>query len=44
DIYLLEANTLPGMTASSLVPKSAMAVGISFPELLEIILSDAMAK
>jgi D-alanine-D-alanine ligase-like ATP-grasp enzyme len=42
DIYLLEANTLPGMTASSLVPKSAKAIGISFPELLEIIIRDAL--
>lgn len=41
-IYLLEANTLPGMTASSLVPKSAKAIGISFPELLEIIINDAL--
>lgn len=29
----LEANTLPGMTATSLVPKSAAAAGIDFPEL-----------
>jgi D-alanine-D-alanine ligase len=42
EIYLLEANTLPGMTASSLVPKSAKAIGIDFPELLEIIIQDAM--
>lgn len=40
EIFLLEANTLPGMTASSLVPKSAKALGISFPELLEIIIRD----
>jgi len=43
EIYLLEANTLPGMTASSLVPKSAKAIGIDFPELLEIIINDALA-
>jgi len=42
-IYLLEANTLPGMTASSLVPKSAKAIGIDFPGLLEIIIEDALA-
>ena len=29
----LEANTLPGMTETSLVPKSAAACGIDFPEL-----------
>ncbi|MCF7832388.1 MAG: D-alanine--D-alanine ligase [Candidatus Marinimicrobia bacterium] len=43
DIYLLEANTLPGMTASSLVPKSAKAIGIDFPELLTIIIEDALS-
>ncbi|HUU45046.1 MAG TPA: D-alanine--D-alanine ligase [Acidobacteriota bacterium] len=32
--YCLEINTLPGMTALSLLPKAALAVGISFPELL----------
>ncbi|MCK4812980.1 MAG: D-alanine--D-alanine ligase [Candidatus Marinimicrobia bacterium] len=42
EIYLLEANTLPGMTATSLVPKSAKALGIGFPELLEIIIEDAL--
>lgn len=31
----LEANTLPGMTATSLVPKSAAAAGMSFPELVD---------
>jgi len=34
-IYCLEANTLPGMTATSLLPQSAAAVGIGFPELCE---------
>jgi D-alanine-D-alanine ligase len=33
DLWVLEANTLPGMTATSLLPQSAAAVGISFPEL-----------
>ncbi|MDY4919512.1 MAG: D-alanine--D-alanine ligase [Phascolarctobacterium sp.] len=39
--YVLEANTVPGMTATSLVPKAAAAVGISFPELCERILLSA---
>lgn len=30
---LLEVNTVPGMTATSLVPKAAAAVGIDFPQL-----------
>ncbi|GAA5130099.1 D-alanine--D-alanine ligase [Luteolibacter yonseiensis] len=31
--FVLEANTIPGMTATSLLPKSAAAAGIPFPEL-----------
>ena len=33
--WCLEANTLPGMTATSLLPQSAAACGISFAELCE---------
>jgi D-alanine-D-alanine ligase len=36
--YCLEVNTLPGMTATSLVPKMAKAVGISFEQLIERII------
>jgi D-alanine-D-alanine ligase len=36
--YCLEVNTLPGMTSTSLVPKMAKAVGISFEELIEKII------
>lgn len=39
--YVLEANTVPGMTGTSLVPKMAAAMGISFPELCEMILLGA---
>lgn len=31
--WCLEANTLPGMTGNSLLPKAARAAGLSFPEL-----------
>ena len=34
-LFCLEVNTLPGMTATSLMPQSAAAVGIGFPELCE---------
>ena len=34
-LFCLEANTLPGMTATSLLPKGAAAVGIDFPELCD---------
>lgn len=35
--FVLEANTIPGMTETSLLPKSAAASGISFPELCKTI-------
>lgn len=37
--YFLEINTLPGMTPTSLVPQEAAAVGISYGELCEKILT-----
>jgi D-alanine-D-alanine ligase len=39
--YLLEVNTIPGMTETSLVPKIADSAGISFEELVERILFGA---
>jgi D-alanine-D-alanine ligase len=42
--YILEINTLPGMTATSLVPKIAAGLGIPFPELCERILDSAALK
>lgn len=39
--FILEINTVPGMTSTSLVPKAAQAVGITFTELCEAILSTA---
>lgn len=35
EIYLLETNTIPGMTATSLLPQAAVAAGMSFTELLD---------
>ncbi|MCP3702514.1 MAG: D-alanine--D-alanine ligase, partial [Alteromonas sp.] len=37
--YLLEANTVPGMTEKSLVPKAAKVAGLTFDELVLSILS-----
>ncbi len=34
EFYVLEANTVPGMTSHSLVPKAAEAVGLDFPRLV----------
>jgi D-alanine-D-alanine ligase len=39
--YLLEMNTSPGMTSHSLVPKSALAAGITYPQLCLMLLADA---
>ncbi|MGL4913940.1 MAG: D-alanine--D-alanine ligase [Romboutsia sp.] len=36
--YVLEINTLPGMTQTSLIPRSAKALGIGFSELLDKII------
>jgi D-alanine-D-alanine ligase len=40
--YCLEANTLPGMTQTSLIPQAAAAAGITFPELCERIVRIAL--
>jgi D-alanine-D-alanine ligase len=42
--YFLEINTIPGMTATSLVPKAAAAAGISFPKLCLQMLEPAMER
>ncbi|HSG57575.1 MAG TPA: D-alanine--D-alanine ligase [Paracoccaceae bacterium] len=41
-LFLLETNTQPGMTPLSLVPEQALACGIAYPELVEIIIEDAL--
>jgi D-alanine-D-alanine ligase len=35
ELFVLEANTIPGMTETSLLPKAAAAAGTSFPALCE---------
>lgn len=42
--FVLEVNTIPGMTATSLLPKIAQYAGISFPDLVEKILLNAKLK
>lgn len=41
NLFFLEANTIPGMTETSLLPKAARFDGLSFDDLVEEILSDA---
>lgn len=43
-LWCLEVNTLPGLTAGSLLPRSAAAVGIPFDELCERICAGALRK
>ena len=38
-IYMLETNTIPGMTENSLFPLAARAAGLSFSELLDQLIS-----
>ena len=44
NFWLLEVNTVPGMTSHSLVPKAAQAVGYSFDELCVAILAQTLAE
>ena len=43
-LYALEANSLPGMTDTSLVPQEAEAVGIDYPTLCEKIIEVSLRK
>ena len=43
-IYCLEANTLPGMTPTSLLPQEAAATGVDFPKLCEKLIEVSMKK
>ncbi len=42
EIYTLEVNTIPGMTPTSLLPRSAEAAGFPFPKLLDKIIALAL--
>ena len=42
-LFLLEVNTQPGMTPLSLVPEQARHLGISYPELVQMIIDEALA-
>ena len=44
EIYILETNTIPGMTATSLLPQSAAEAGISFTELLDRLIDLGMER
>ncbi len=44
EVYLLEVNTIPGMTSTSLLPDSARAAGIEFPQLCKKLVALAMER
>jgi D-alanine-D-alanine ligase len=41
-IYVLETNTIPGMTATSLLPQAAQAGGLSFSQLMDNLIELAL--
>ena len=44
DMYCLEANTLPGMTPTSLIPQEAGVLGIDYPTLCEKLIEVSLRK
>ena len=44
DIFCLEVKTLPGMTATSLLPQEAKAAGIEYGELCELIINKSLER
>lgn len=44
EVYLLELNTIPGMTSTSLLPDAARAAGIEFPELCDRLVRLALER
>jgi len=43
-LYFLEINTIPGMTATSLVPKSAKAAGMTFSQFLDKLIGQSLKQ
>ena len=44
EIFLLETNTIPGMTPTSLLPQAAAQMGLNFPALLDRLIELALAQ
>lgn len=44
NIFVIEVNSLPGMTPTSLLPQEAAAMGISFNDLCEKIVNESLRK
>lgn len=44
DIYALETNTIPGMSEASILPKAALGAGLTFSQILDGMLTEAMSS
>ena len=44
DVFVIETNTIPGMTPTSLLPQAAQAVGYSFSQLLDLLIGLALEQ
>ena len=44
DIYMVEINSIPGMSAGSIVPKQARAMGMSLGEMFDLIIAATCRK
>ena len=44
ELYCLEANTLPGLTPASLMPKEAVADGMTYDEFIAAIVAESLKK
>ncbi len=42
EIFMIEVNTIPGMTSTSLLPRAALEAGYSFPQLLDRLIEFAL--
>jgi D-alanine-D-alanine ligase len=44
NFYLLEANTIPGMSAQSIIPQQALAYGWTIQKLLDVVIADGLTQ
>jgi D-alanine-D-alanine ligase len=44
ELFVLETNTLPGFTPTSLIPQQAQCIGLSYSDLLDVVISKAMQR
>lgn len=44
ELYFLEINTVPGMSEASIVPKQIQFAGLSFTEVMSILIEDSLSK